>query len=341
MATMTIDVDRLNARFDLRDIASQHTTLHAHSGDELAGPCPRCGGTDRFYVSPTYFACRQCHPKRGDAIDLMQWLHGADFRSAVTMLDSSHTIPHQPQQLTATPKKTATPQLPTWATIHADHLAGFRKALVSPDCPGYEYMIDRGFAPETWKEFRAGYDAERNAIALPWFRGGMLTGIRYRLIAPASKQKLVSEQGSRFAGLLFGGQALPLPPTSTLLAQRYLVICEGELNAMSIWQAASRARVDALSIGSESATLPDSLLGIARRYRAVIVWMDKEGVARKHASALSALGFWSEGTGQKRDANDWLRDGALGDLLARLLKRVVDPAHTTALGYDLQDGGLS
>jgi phage/plasmid primase-like uncharacterized protein len=56
-------------------------------GKELIGPCPRCGGDDRFAVNivKQLFLCRQCGAK-GDVIDLVQHLDGSDFTAAVTTL---------------------------------------------------------------------------------------------------------------------------------------------------------------------------------------------------------------------------------------------------------------
>jgi len=54
---------------------------------ERAGPCPRCGGDDRFSIntSKQVFNCRQCGG-RGDVIDLVRWLDGVDFIEACTTL---------------------------------------------------------------------------------------------------------------------------------------------------------------------------------------------------------------------------------------------------------------
>ena len=56
-------------------------------GNELIGPCPRCGGDDRFAVNivKQVFNCRGCGAK-GDVIDLVMHLDGADFVAAATTL---------------------------------------------------------------------------------------------------------------------------------------------------------------------------------------------------------------------------------------------------------------
>ena len=79
--------------------------------------------------------------------------------------------------------------------------------------------------------------------------------------------------GRYFSGLLFGGQAQPL-----LHKARTLLITEGEINAMSIWQVAHESRLDVLSVGSESARLTPAMLQIAQQYGQVLIWADRAEV---------------------------------------------------------------
>lgn len=57
------------------------------NGKELIGPCPRCGGDDRFAINTAkqVFNCRGCEG-RGDVIDLVMFLDGSDFIHASTTL---------------------------------------------------------------------------------------------------------------------------------------------------------------------------------------------------------------------------------------------------------------
>jgi putative DNA primase/helicase len=68
------------------EIARRGIQLRRH-GKELIGPCPRCGGTDRFAINVTkqVFNCRGCEA-RGDVIDLVMFLDGSDFIRAGTTL---------------------------------------------------------------------------------------------------------------------------------------------------------------------------------------------------------------------------------------------------------------
>ena len=53
-------------------------------GRELVGPCPRCGGRDRFAVNPSkqLWNCRGCG-RGGDALDLVRHVDGCSYREAV------------------------------------------------------------------------------------------------------------------------------------------------------------------------------------------------------------------------------------------------------------------
>lgn len=57
------------------------------AGVELVGPCPGCGGNDRFGINTkkNVFQCRKCDAK-GDQIALVQLALGMDFRAALEWL---------------------------------------------------------------------------------------------------------------------------------------------------------------------------------------------------------------------------------------------------------------
>jgi CHC2 zinc finger/Toprim domain len=67
------------------------------SGAEWIGPCPRCGGRDRFSVNSAkaIFHCRRSGAG-GDVIDLVQYLDEVDFASAARMLKEGVAPAHVP-----------------------------------------------------------------------------------------------------------------------------------------------------------------------------------------------------------------------------------------------------
>jgi hypothetical protein len=67
------------------------------NGAERVGPCPNCGGTDRFAVNTkkNVFNCRGCGGK-GDAIALVRFLDGVTFNDAVISMTGGNPIPSRP-----------------------------------------------------------------------------------------------------------------------------------------------------------------------------------------------------------------------------------------------------
>ena len=81
------------ARAKATDIAEYAAKLipglkrNGRNSKELVGPCPQCGGDDRFAISTTkkLFNCRGCH-KAGDVIALAGMLASCDFAHACEIL---------------------------------------------------------------------------------------------------------------------------------------------------------------------------------------------------------------------------------------------------------------
>ena len=332
-----LDTYMINSRVNLRSLAASTTTLRRESSNEWSGPCPKCGGTDRFHVRTDMFFCRHCYPldngQHHDAIAFIRWMHNVEFQEAVQML-TGNAIPtpvaptRKPTPVDTRPQGTVSPE---WSARNADKLERFQQALWEEGNPGYEYaVVERGFTNETLRAFGIGYtpNAMRMgpAIVLPWFRAGQLHALRYRLIDPAPRQsKVISEAGSVFRGLLFGGQVINRDVTG--VSRRVLAIVEGELNAMSVWQVAHDYGVDVLSLGSESATLTPAAITHAQRYGACIVWMDQQDRATRNARLISESvnACWSTRDGKKLDANDMLCQWGLQGFVEGMLERVGFP----------------
>jgi CHC2 zinc finger len=77
------------------ELARRRITLR-REGHELVGPCPRCGGSDRFSIHLTkqLWRCRRC-PAGGDVIDLVRHLDGVGFAEAVAWLTGGPSTPTQ------------------------------------------------------------------------------------------------------------------------------------------------------------------------------------------------------------------------------------------------------
>lgn len=341
-------VDRAK-RTNVVDLAAQRVELRKTAGREWEGPCPKCGGTDRLHVKADGWFCRQCKPIDAgghgwhDAITWIQFVSSATFDDAVTALtgvrrDPSEKATRNISTVTTTraiPTMSApTPQTDEWRAKAQPIVEAAQAALMAGDNAGATYLIGRGLASETWAVFGFGFGSFRGhpAIVIPWTRGGKLQAIRYRFLQPVDGKKIMSEPGSRFADSMYGGQAL----IWCMEHKRTLVICEGEINAASIWQAAHESYLDVLSLGSESAMLPKSALEYAAKFRACIVWMDKADIARKWADMIPGAIAVASPNGM--DANDMLKAGKLGAFLGGVrLKASNTPEKREALKWDLWD----
>lgn len=341
----TIDTDAIKQAINLIELAGNYTELRRQSTQEYSGPCPWCGGTDRFHVAADWFFCRQCHPKRGDAYDFTMLTDNCDFRQAHAKL--SGTIP------TIAPQDRVRPVHRSISTAGYFNEEKQRAALRSShdglltgtnaDARAVmAYLAERGIEPATVAAFKLGYARvhppmafdystktesypKQLAVAFPWFdAGGKLLAVKYRFLQDHTytdtegkeRTETKTSRGTQ-AGRMFGWQVWRGPEQHATL-----IIAEGELNAMSLWQETHSA-VDVLSAGSEGTTqhLPGDVVALAQQYQRRIVWADKGEIADTAAAAIGAdsvPSFKTEQHPKGLDANDLLRDGKLGEFLTRL-----------------------
>jgi hypothetical protein len=92
-------VERARAVSIESELVRRGVRLRRH-GKELIGPCPRCGGDDRFAVNPQrqIWNCRNCKPNTitGDIIGLSMWLDGCGFAQAIQTLTGDSPRPTAP-----------------------------------------------------------------------------------------------------------------------------------------------------------------------------------------------------------------------------------------------------
>lgn len=331
---------------DVIDLAGRYTVL-SERGRERFGPCPKCGGTDRFHCTADWWFCRRClykggdngEPKKCDAIDFVMWLDGREFREAVEMLTGG-TLPRRRPAAAGRndQRKDQAKQPADWHLHKRPILERAQYALWNKDgTAGAAYLERRCLVPATWLAFGLGFrpdvaipgtDGEQRApgIVLPWFAGGRLVALRYRFVETQNGHKLTSELKSEFRHRLFGGQALAGPETATSL-----LIVEGEINSLSCWQVAHNIGVDVLSIGTENnSELSPKAIEYAMRYECRLVWADQASISTKLLAQLpdayavhSPLKKDADGAGiigqdgkpLKIDANDMLCAGRLGGFL--------------------------
>ncbi len=318
-----IDTGRIRQTVDLVELASAVTTLRKVAAREWAGPCPKCGGEDRLHVKADFWFCRQCwapdNGKTHDAIAWTAWLYDLGFWDACKRLDDG-TL--------STPTAKAVPvvrkQTPGWreacwqADAQREAAAAVAELAGSRGAAARAYLVSRGVLPETWRAWGLGSGLRWNrqvgdyaaAIVLPWRQRDSIRALQYRFFG------VNIEKPARFAQKAGGERGLF--GLDLLLGTESLLFIEGELNAVSVWQATRGAGLDVVSFGSEGNATAEALRELARSYAHVAVWTDE---APKAAMAIASLpgarGLRSVvRAGEKLDANALLQRGILPEFLA-------------------------
>lgn len=350
-------------RVNVVALVERYSQLEKASRHEWKGPCPKCGGTKRLRVKEDSWFCRHCKPIDPihgwhNAIDFVLWMQpGLSFADAVAQLTGGD-LPPTTQRLPERKQRDPHPlDQDAWQRRATALLHQAQERLFELEGkPGQAYLEGRGLDPRIWSQFGLGYRPDVSvpgtegkekapAICIPWYAGGKLVGIRYRFLQTQNGHKQTAEYGSRFGDRLFGRQGLPewvSPANSDGKFERMcdLMICEGEINAMSIWQMAGDTNLHVLSMGSESARLSEAMITFAGRYRSVICWADRAEVARNLQMALPGASSITSPNG--KDANDLLKDGLLGVFLAMARLRACRGDHQReGLLWDLWDAAQS
>lgn len=79
--------------------------MKSKGGGEVGGPCPKCGGEDRFFIrADGSYMCRGCGAKGGDAIDFFKWLHDTDVRGLAERYLTPAPAPVKQEEAAAIPE---------------------------------------------------------------------------------------------------------------------------------------------------------------------------------------------------------------------------------------------
>jgi hypothetical protein len=320
-------ITRLKDSIDMREVAGRFTTLYGKH--EMEGPCPQCGGSDRFHCDKVGWFCRQCAPPKPawrDVVEFFQWKNGLDFAAAVMMVEgfakASITLPPPTVRVTKPPIE----QDAAWREQAATRVQRDTGHLRTFGCPGQEYLLGRGITRDTWDRFNLGYtenavvpkmQRRAPAIVIPWYGQGEVRALRFRFLTPQFWRDATGKEygkpvrqtalgGSLFGGRCFGTLGLVADYTRTLF------VVEGEFNAMSIWQEGTH--VNALSLGGQDFVITPAQAEYIQRYSNVVVWADKEAKARRWVKqAGCGAPVWSV-----LDANDKLKAGELAEFLEKV-----------------------
>lgn len=277
---------------DLLDLIAQDTHLKrvaSTRGGEYAGPCPFCGGRDRFRVWPTppdgrpRWWCRGCG-KAGDAIAYLRERDGLSYREALERLGQPLARPAAPP-----PPQTLPLERPALDRRAAEKiLLTCEAALWSPaGQKARDWLARRGLREEILRAWHIGYNpADRRlegifvprGIVIPCLVSGEPWYLKVRRpVPPLPGPKYQMVRGGRPA--LYGLDHLTGKPV--------VVICEGELDAMLLWQEA-RDLADVVALGSATARPHPHFLAHLVTARRWLVATDRDRAGEQGAA------WWGE-----------------------------------------------
>jgi hypothetical protein len=174
---------------------------------ERCGPCPKCGGDDRFSINTAkqVFNCRACG-KGGDVIALVQHLDGVDFITACETLTgkrraNGHANGHTNGHAQPTPK----PAGVLWPYLDERGVFRFAVKRVEYQNADGSFVLKDGKRQKTFRQMRPDPDRPGQ-----WINNldGVDTAIPYRLpdVLKANDERgelIIIVEGERKADLLW------------------------------------------------------------------------------------------------------------------------------------------
>lgn len=282
------------------EIISQETGLQFKKaaktgGGEYQGPCPWCGGNDRFVVhlGRNLYWCRKCN-QSGDKIKFIMDYKFMDYPEACRYLRIPMSTQSRPLTINRTDADNHqfTPASPSnfpcaaWQSKMQGILFQAYKALMSANgAPTRAYLLSRGITAQTIKRFRLGWMSAPATfgidsgdgtgpqphrvpagILIPWFRVDPADGreklfrIRCRVDRnhPAQQSAMADKYGPYQIIKGAPGDPMVIPAA---LPSHYYVIVESELDGILINQDAGDL-VNVIALGSSTAR-PDTQLWAA------------------------------------------------------------------------------
>lgn len=342
-----MNANQINATFDLVAIVPDLRK----AGRYHVGPCPFCGGEDRFTIKRgergAIWHCRNCGDgKYHTPIDFIMRRENCDFKTALKILGGEavtrdiYTQHHMPTAPASSPRwsrrdaewRSNPWQETAWKIIDSSS----ERLLCKHDGElGREYLASRGFHIGTWGQWLLGFEyhydprekRKRPAIVIPWIDferidNMVVMALKYRFIDQLAKQDK-SKRFTQRAGsvsVLYGlGYVIPTHHT--------LLLVEGEFNCISVNQCLPSG-VTCLSFGSEGGGDVDVMQAIAGIHSRVFVWADDLWDNPRQVKRAGELQVLSRTGGRLRsavegadkfDANELLKRGALPNFLTQIL----------------------
>jgi putative DNA primase/helicase len=147
MATAFLRADDIHARIGAAwpSVLSQLGIGEEFLRPKKSGPCPACGGRDRYTFDNRHlrgdFICRGCSPKSGSGFDLLMRVYGWTYSEARRNVVEAAGLAGEPR--TPTRLAPAVAQVPEGPATPSDKVRGIvRSACPVSDCPDVVTYLD-------------------------------------------------------------------------------------------------------------------------------------------------------------------------------------------------------
>jgi DNA primase len=276
----------------LQLIPTQLKKVSNTGGGEYQGPCPFCGGKDRFSVQPNAgrWICRRC-ARNGDAIGFVMQYQNIPFKEAAAYLRLElEQRPQQPKRVYTSPQVAAMPSINEeidyghwrerarafvdYAHAHIaqvlDYLVGERKLQES-----LLTVFEVGYNPQTVKDTWGGVEVTLPAgIVIPATETLFGEVVRIKIRLENGKAKYGQVRGSR--PHLFSG--------FRILNGSTVILTEGEFDAIAAYSACGGLHdIVAVATGSTTHCRYGRWLARLAMARRVVVAFDADEAGQEAA----------------------------------------------------------
>ncbi len=215
---MRKDIKELLATCDVRLLIPERNR-HSYT-TYTSDRCPFHDDTrNSLLIYQDGFNCQACGA-RGSAIDFVMRYYDLPFTRAVDFLEKGPKV--EPRENVVIEKEPEKPKELNWRIAAKHHTALNNYAMA--------YYRARGLKDETIKHFMLGWHKEKKRFVIPVSQNGKLLALRYRkddLNKDDTGDKFSAERGYN-STLLFNSDSLKDKDTA--------IICEGEFDAILLWQ---------------------------------------------------------------------------------------------------------
>jgi DNA primase len=246
-----IDLNRVIEQADLLAICgdTQLRKIASTNGGEWAGPCPFCGGKDRFHVQPyakpvPIWMCRHCEDgKWHTVIGYVAMKHNLDpniyedLKQIVRLVTGNEPVTspsHGPRVVFDPPPKPAyAPPPDDWQSSACQIIDECESVLWEPRSHKVlDYLRGRGLRDDTIRRFRLGYCSVGHTVKEEWLPRGITIPCIVAGEVWYLKIRLPVLPGAEKYIQWAGGRPKAIYNADALVGVSMALFCEGEFDCM-------------------------------------------------------------------------------------------------------------